>query len=885
MALVNGVENTDWSIDRASGAIRYIGDDHGGAPTYATVIQFHRWIQNLADDASSVDNDEIDITDELPSARSTDNIITLLGNYNIDDNAAEHLFDGSIIQNSGADIYDGIVNFGNTGVIIQIIQDGKVRQDDWWNSNGGLNASLAAGISHRFMLKTKDADTIIDGGRILGTTRTYLNTYSEFPINGTSRGNNVLALSNANDLNNAKVLATVAAFTGITNTTVGYKALDVNNDTTNEFYYSEWNTNQPTQSINDFYERMKWLSKDPVVEDSNADVGSDFVLGNATIDGQAQSFSVSVNDTMLTKAVFNLKLSAAALGAGTATAVLYAIDSGTHGTSAIAADASPIATSETFDVTTLDSTYRPITFSFESGTVASRTLTASTNYIIAVEYTGGDITNHILVEGDTTGTHTGNQSDLNTAVWTAAAAEDLNFSVFTAPNLYDLPGNLFRGITHQVNLDTGAANSGTFSAFEPVSWPGGTGQMLAIEDTTAATADTMWIQLLTGVAPVTVELITGTTSGATATTTVASFVVSRTISTPFVGASTGSALIGSYGLGVELDDLTSSDLLTDLTAQTRQPPNNVSFTVSGVIAGEDRVLVAPWDAVTNDTEGNPDITKTQLGTDGAITGAAVTTIDVSEQILMPAALVVGEYYVITATSGSDFTNAGAIDSNPGTKFVATAGSPGGTGTVDVLIPSDTPASGDIRILLTDGSYKEVAYTSYADSIFTIVETDFSGTGAADGANVWISYIDTLATKYTLTAGLSAADENTVVVTPAIGAGVASSGTLTIKDSLGGLRTLTFDSQAASTFTLAAGTEAFNGTTAGIDAPAAVGSSVWPTTDTAESTTETFTGVYASDRDLVVIVRDGGGSPIKQFISSASLSNTGGSITAIRTSDE
>ena len=44
----------DWSVTRSTGNIRYIGDDHGGgSPSYATVIEFHRWLQGLADDASS----------------------------------------------------------------------------------------------------------------------------------------------------------------------------------------------------------------------------------------------------------------------------------------------------------------------------------------------------------------------------------------------------------------------------------------------------------------------------------------------------------------------------------------------------------------------------------------------------------------------------------------------------------------------------------------------------------------------------------------------------------------------------------------------------------------------------------------------------------------
>src|SRR3989344_4413890 len=127
----------DWTIDRQTGDIRYIGDDHNeAAPSYATVIEFHRALQALADDASSTANDdELDITDNTPSDRSTDNIVTLNSPYNIDDASSEHLYDGSIIQNGGADIYDGFVNFGNASVQIQVIQNGAVLADDWWNKS------------------------------------------------------------------------------------------------------------------------------------------------------------------------------------------------------------------------------------------------------------------------------------------------------------------------------------------------------------------------------------------------------------------------------------------------------------------------------------------------------------------------------------------------------------------------------------------------------------------------------------------------------------------------------------------------------------------------------------------------------------------------------
>ncbi len=105
MAMVSA----DWTIDRATGNIRYIGNDHtGAAPSYATVIQFHRWIQAFADDAEFTGDDEHDIIDRTATDRSTDNIITLRDHtaasgvrYNVDATAIEHLYDGTIIQGSG----------------------------------------------------------------------------------------------------------------------------------------------------------------------------------------------------------------------------------------------------------------------------------------------------------------------------------------------------------------------------------------------------------------------------------------------------------------------------------------------------------------------------------------------------------------------------------------------------------------------------------------------------------------------------------------------------------------------------------------------------------------------------------------------------------------
>ena len=574
---------SDWTIDRSTKKIAYIGDDHDGAsPSYATVIEFHRWLQSLADDAVATGDDELDITNEDPSRRSTDNIITLINSYTLEEStgtpASEHLYDGSIIQNGGDDIWDGIVNFGNADVQIQIIQDGQVLTDDWWNyNNAGLNPNSSQGISHRFMIPVRQSGSDIDGRRLIGTARRYGYTYQEFVINGTSRGNNVLALSDATDLNNQTVEGTVATWTSITNLTEGYVGIDVDNNGSDEYYYSQWD--KDTYSINDFYERMKYLTRD--------------------------------------------------------------------------------GSSET---------------------------------------------------------------------------------------LYGLSGELFRGITHEISY---GSLTGTFDEAYAVSWSGtnsGTGQVLADDG-----SGTLWIQLLTGVAPANGDTLSQSSPDAASATVSSVTDRSSLVSTPFIGVSTGSAIIGAYGVGIEATDLSASDKVFDLTNTQVTPPNYVTNTVGGVVNGEDRVFVVPWDGSSTDVNGDPAINKNQLS-------------------------------LATTLNADNITSVVVADGD------------------ETAIPSDTPSTGYIRVVDDDGFERRLHYTSWTGTTFTIDTTDgnedFASVNATAGNDVYIAYIDVLAS----------------------------------------------------------------------------------------ATSESFTSVYSADRDLVVIVRDGGSTPIKQFISSWSLTSSNQTITAIRTSD-
>ena len=443
----------DFSIT-AAGDIRYTGSG-----TNYTVIAFHRWLGDLMDNAAASGNDVLDITDSTASERATDNLITLNSPYNIDDIAAQHLYDGSIVQDNGDTIYDGLVVISGAGMYLEIYQNEELIAPNFWTT--GLNADAANGISHRFMVKVRSAAADIDGRRLIGVTREHGFTYSEFKINGTARGNNVMALTYASDLNNATAIGTVAGWNTITNTE-GYRLIDVDGSAPTENYYSEWN--RDTFTINQLYERTKWLARRATSEGSGTNTGTNYALGNGTINGQAQSYAQGAKAQYIVKVFFKLKKVGSPTG--NLTAKVYA-HTGTFGSTGTPTGAA-LATSNNLDVATLTTSYQTIELYFATPYLT----TASTNYFVAVEYTGGDGSNYVDVEGAASGSSPGNRAE-DTGAWAASAATDLNYDFLTSPQLYGQPGCLFRGVTHQINAGQTAPTGSGLATAERVTWPSG----------------------------------------------------------------------------------------------------------------------------------------------------------------------------------------------------------------------------------------------------------------------------------------------------------------------------------------------------------------------------------------------------------------------------
>lgn len=639
----------DFSV-AANGDIRYTG----GGTTY-TVLELHRFLQDLADDAVASGDDLLDITDDTPSDRATDNIISLINGYNIDDNAAEYLFDGSITQDNGDTFYRGLVVVGSveTGTEIQIVQNNAILTSYW---GSGLNADAAANILLRIIVKTRQDGANIDGERIRVFARELGDTYAEFSVT-MGAGNNTAALFTGADLNNATDAATIGTYDQFTNVE-GFQQLDVDGNGTDEDYYSQWTvtgggSTPSSPGINDLYEWSKYIQRRGTTEVLHGLNGALFrgitnQWGYDTVVGT----EVTDNDWL----AWGTFLEHGAVSGGPFV-VGEKITGGTSG--AIGR------------VLSVDNPTTSLVVATESGTFAS----------------GETITG-----------------------FTSSASATLSVS--------------------PVGQSTG----------------GGVAVVLAADQTN----DIVWIQLLKGTTPAdnavcyNADPAEGSASDHTSSIAVNGSVTSRTLPATLIGVSTGSAIIGGFGIGIDPTDLTQNDQLFDLTNTLRVPPNNVTFTVSGLVSGEDYVLVGP--ATSGDLDTN------QLTLNAALTTDNITAIQ-----------------------------------------------------FDASLPDDTPSSGTVRVFDNDGvarrlEYGSISTTTLTNDTLNITSTDGNedfGTVNADITNdVFLSYIDELA----------------------------------------------------------AGTSA------------------------------DYTAVYSADRDLFVRVRDGGSTPIRTFETPATLTSSGGSATAIRTSD-
>jgi len=815
------IADADVSIN-ASGDIRWTG---AATTNRHSVLEFIQWLMTKQDDEQAVGDDLLDITVDTSFDRSTDQIVALNSPFNIDDTFALHLYDGSVSQNSANDLYSGlgIIGPAEAGTEYQILQDGKKIAAFWGT---GINAEDSPSlVFSRHLVKSRSGGADIDGRRITVMTRELNDQWRRFPVTlGT--GSAVAAIGNGADIFNKKTDVTLAGYTSIV-TTEGFQEINIDGSgAAGQEYYTQWD--KGTQTINDSYERSKWIGQRSHTADTNVETGDDNIIDNATITGQGTEFSATSAGEILTGCRFRIKE-----GLGTPTGTLYAelYDSDDVGTAA--PTGAVLARSEAILATHITTSYEDVLFQFNrlnpdtgADQLSGMTMVADQEYFIVVRNDEGTAGDYFHIEGDATSADDGNRAH-DTGGWTGVATDALNFDLYSSPEIHGFPGDRFEGINIDVGFDgeggvgvleNEVAFWGTEIVYGSLSGNFVPGEYVTIE--TGATlkaggkviydngSTTLVVSLDTLSAVTASDTITGLSSGATAAVSTfthddksggeglvlakddngvdgeiylqvisganpvenskiysqvtpltnycdaTATITTRTLNPEFIGTSTGSNLIGAYGIGYDTNDVGSSDLFTSLDGNNnRQPPNNQTFTVSGLVSGEDRVLVGPRDGSA--------LGRNQWELNTTLSGAGETAV------------------VINTTPAGTPLESAIADDTPSTGKAA-----------------DNPA---LRVLMDSGIYRYQDYESWSGSTFVILSSSYSGDNATAGAgaNVWLAYIDVLA----------------------------------------------------------------------------------------DAATESFTAEYVSDRDLFVRVRDGGGTPIKTFESdSAQFLATPQTVAAVRTDD-
>lgn len=221
-------------------------------------LHLHRMLADLNDDEDIASDDDLSRVDPTPSNRSTDEIVSLLGNVAIDTTVMKHMYGGSISQAGGDVLFSGLnvqVTSPNAETQPVIIQNDAIITNYW--KNAFMPDSIKGNV--RILLQTRVDGVDIDGRRVKGKLLEFGHSYF---AGSTTLGQaaTALALFSTPDGNNTTAVGTVAGAPYSTIVvTEGYQLLDYNNGAgTKPFGLS---IDFGSASSKQTYERTKYIQR------------------------------------------------------------------------------------------------------------------------------------------------------------------------------------------------------------------------------------------------------------------------------------------------------------------------------------------------------------------------------------------------------------------------------------------------------------------------------------------------------------------------------------------------------------------------------------------------------------------------------------------------
>lgn len=363
-------------------------------PRCYTPLHLHRLLADLNDDRNHAGNDVLSVYNAVPSARSTDQIVTLRGTTVINDTIAQHMFGGSVDQLSGFVQYSGLDiqvtdSDGNTEPVV--IQNDAIVTAYW--ENAFMPDSIAGKI--RIMRKTRSDNVNIDGKRIKGRLLRYGDTYFEGSTT-LGQATTALALFSSPDGNNQTASGTVAGAPYNTIViTEGYQLIDFNNGNGPQPYALEIDFGSATSKQT--YERTKYIQRIGTAETLNGrnaqlftGVTLNFPYDNETggpfVEDEIVAWGTQIPYTGEAGGPFTVGNVLLGGTSGARGRIIYLDDNGATGTMIVAQDAGAVAFSNTETVTEYNNG-TATGASATSGTVVTNTA-AGTAVLMALNDTG-----------------------------------------------------------------------------------------------------------------------------------------------------------------------------------------------------------------------------------------------------------------------------------------------------------------------------------------------------------------------------------------------------------------------------------------------------------------------------------------------------------------
>jgi hypothetical protein len=236
-----------YTVNLDTGAIRY-----ASGASVDTILDLHAYLQDLADNATGLDNDN---PSKLAGKRDATkpSVLTLPNDgrdataFNIDDTCSQYLKFGSIEQSGAATLYSGLKTIGAivASSPIYVVQN-AAKLSTWW-ANGHI----------QILVKVKASSTLIDSGNVTAYSRKYGQTYSHFDANLAAGSETAAAITTQLDGSIVASVGAAATLYGGMSTSVGTVSHDLGNGNGAKNYDAELNCNGKTAQ--EIYDAVMWL--------------------------------------------------------------------------------------------------------------------------------------------------------------------------------------------------------------------------------------------------------------------------------------------------------------------------------------------------------------------------------------------------------------------------------------------------------------------------------------------------------------------------------------------------------------------------------------------------------------------------------------------------